>query len=1156
LDIETWLRGLGLERYERAFRDNEIDWQLLPKLTPDDLKEMGVAAIGHRRKLLEAIAALSIGPSAQTAAPSQNTHAERRQLTVMFCDLVGSTALSVRRDPEDLRDLIGAYHHAVAEVVRGFDGFVARYMGDGIMIYFGYPRAHEDDAERAARCALALVEAVSGLELAEELQARIGIATGMVVVGGSAPEHDVVGETPNLAARLQSLAQPNAVLIDENTRRLIGGLFEYRDLGAVQARGFTETVSAWQVLRPSVVASRFEALRATSPTPLIGRVEELEFLLRRWDRAKNGEGQTVRLSGEPGIGKSRMAAALAERLREEPHHHLRYFCAPHHQGTALFPVITHLEHAAGFARDDTPAAKLEKLRQLFGQGRLGHLRRRVAAHSGHRSRNSDQEAELSLLAAAGVRQALVADLLSLPNAGVLPEINLSPQRKKEKTFEALLGLLEDLSRKRPVLMVFEDVHWIDPTSRELLDLTIERVRRLPVLLIITFRPEFQEAWSGAAHVSTLLLNRLDTTEGTVFAETVAGKALPDEIVTHIAARADGVPLFVEELTRAVIESGLLRDEGDRYSLDRPIPSFAIPPSLHASLLARLDRLGPTAKEIAQIGAGIGRDFSYDLLAAVAQHGKSKLRDALSRLTDAGLVLQRGVPPDALFQFKHALVQDAAYGTLLRSPRQALHAKIANAVQTHFPEIMDNQPELLAHHYAEAGFIEKSVAYWGKAGHRSVARSAMAEAAAQFQRGLDQLALLPDNSARQRQELEFRIALGAALQAVKGLAAPEAGSEYARARMLWEQLGAPSEFLRLPFGQSMYHMNCGELDLAQRLGEDLLRLSRERNDTAGVVLGHFCCGRSLMYTGRFGSSRLQLEEVLALYDPISHSSLLFLHQAGFHPRLVSQAYLGIILLCLGYPDQALARCEGVIAEARRLAHPPILAESLALAALPLSLVDDCTVLGECADQLVMVASEQGFPQWRAEGTIYRGWVKAKNGDVIEGISLLRSGSRAFRATGAEMWMPYGFALLAKGCEIGGKIEEAVTQLDAALEIVERTGVRWLAAELNRHKGQLLLQQGHPEAAEELYRKALSIAVEQEAKLWELRAAVSLARLRRDQGRRAEARDLLAPVYGWFTEGFGTQTSRKQRPCSTSSEALNGHCGLAARPGSGAVRGGLP
>jgi class 3 adenylate cyclase/predicted ATPase len=1116
VDIASWLHGLGLQQYDQAFRDNAIDASVLPDLTAEDLRDIGVDLVGHRRKLLAAISALRSNTASDPVASAAD--GERRQLTVMFCDLVGSTALSVRRDPEDLRDLIGAYHHAVAEVVTRFAGFVARYMGDGILIYFGYPYAHEDDAERAAQCALAILEAVSGLKLAEELCARIGIATGTVVVGGGAPEHDVVGETPNLAARLQSLAEPNTVLVDENTRRLIGGLFEYHYLGAVEARGFSGTVSAWQVLRPSAVASRFEALRASTPTPLVGRNEELEFLLRRWERAKKGEGQAVLLSGEPGIGKSRITAALAERLHEQPHHHLRYFCAPHHQETALHPVITHLEHAAGFSRDDPPAAKLEKLRRLVGQGRLGHLRRRVAARAGQRSRNSEQETELLLLAVAGVRQALIADLLSLPTGSALSEMNLSPQRKKERTLESLLGLLEDLSRKRPVLMVFEDVHWIDPTSRELLDLTIERIRRLPVLLIITFRPEFSEAWSGAAHVSTLLLNRLDAGEVTELAESVASKALPNEVVTHIAARADGVPLFVEELTRAVVEGGLLRDEGDRYALDRSIPSFAIPPSLHASLLARLDRLGPIAKEIAQVGAAIGREFSYELLAAVAQRGKAQLQDALSQLVDAGLVFQRGIFPDATLLFKHALVQDAAYGTLLRGPRQALHALIAETLETQSPELMDSRPELFAQHYAEAGLVEKSVTCWGKAGQRSVARSAMAEAAAQFQKGLDQLALLPDTPKRQRQELEFCSESGAVLTALKGQAASETGHVFARARELWEQLGCPQEFLQVPYGQSRHHAARGEFDRAQRLDDDLLRLSLQRNAAAGLVLGHFSSGRNLAFVGRFASSRSHLETVLELYDPISHRSLA--RQTGFHPHLVSQAWLGIDLLCLGFPEQALAQSSATIAGAQREAHPLTLAVNLSNDARLLSLVGDDAALDERADQLFAVATEQDFPLYGAQGTIYRGWVKVKNGDVTEGTSLLRRGSVAYRATGAKLLVPHFVALLADACEIAGQIEESSTLLDDALRIVERTGERWLEAELNRHKGRLLLRQQHTDAAEGLYHKALNIAVEQEAKLWELRAAVSIARLRRDQGRYAEARDLLAPVYGWFTEGFGT------------------------------------
>jgi predicted ATPase len=507
-----------------------------------------------------------------------------------------------------------------------------------------------------------------------------------------------------------------------------------------------------------------------------------------------------------------------------------------------------------------------------------------------------------------------------------------------------------------------------------------------------------------------------------------------------------------------------------------------------------------------------------LLHAVSRLPEEELETALCRLVASELVFQRGTPPDAVYSFKHTLVQDAAHGSLLRSARQQLHAQIAEALEAHSPEMMDSQPELFAQHYAEAGAVEKSVACWDKAGRRSVARSAMAEAAAQFQRALDQLALLPDNRERQRQELEFCAALGAVLIAVKGNAAPETGDAYARGRELWERLGSPSEFLHIPYGQSRFHLYRGELGRAHRLAEDLLCLSRQRNDSAGLVLGHHFSGSTLMFAGRFASSRSHLQEALALYDPNSHRS--FVGQVGTHPQVLSQAFLGIVLFCLGFPDQALARSSAAIVEARRVAHQPSLAVNLNLGTLPLWLVGDNAALDERADELIAVATEQGFPYWRAMGTIYRGWVKAKNGDVVEGISLLRNASIAYRATGAGLWIPYHTALLAEACEAAGQIDEALSLMDEAFQIVERTGERWFAAELNRHKGQLLLRQGKSEAAEDLYRKALSIAEEQEAKLWELRAAVSLARLRCDQGRHAEARGLLAPVYGWFTEGFDT------------------------------------
>ena len=1092
MDVADWLRKLGLGQYESAFHANDVDAEVLRKLTTEDLIAIGVTSVGHRRRLLDAIAALGSKAPASPEAPVR-AEAERRQLTVMFCDLVGSTPLSTRLDPEDLREVIAAFHHAVAEVVGSFDGFVAKYMGDGVLIYFGYPRAHEDDAERAVRAGLGVTDAVRRLDVGSvKLRARVGIATGLVVVGdligeGSAREQSVVGETPNLASRLQGLAEPGSVVIAASTRRLVGGLFDYRDLGAVDLKGMVEPVPAWQVLRPSVVASRFEAMHGSLLSPLFGRDEEIDLLLRRWAHARAGDGQIVLVSGEPGIGKSRITMELQALLQAERHFRQSYFCSPYRQDSALYPFIDQIGRAAGFAPVDSATSKLEKLEALLARGEP-----------------PDEDV------------ALLADLLSLPVSERYLLPNLSARQKKEKTLEALIGRLESLARRRPVVIILEDAHWIDPTSRELLDLTVDRIRNLPVLLIVTFRPEFQPPWADQAHATMLALNRLDRRDRIALIKRIAdGKTLPHDVVAHIIERTDGVPLFVEELTRSVLESGLLRQEEDHYVLEGPLPALAIPTSLHASLMARLDRLG-SARHVAQIGAAFGRWFHHRSLRAVSGLPEDELQASLARLVGSELIFQNGTPPDAVYTFKHVLVQDAAYGSLLRTTRQELHKRIAEALETLSPELIESQPEFFARHYGEAGLVEKSVFYWSKAGHRSVARAAMAEAAAQFQKGLDQLALLPDKPERQRQELEFYSSLSVALRAVKGQGASETGHAYASARELWERAGSPTEFVQIPYGQSRYHAHRGEFDLAQRLDEDLLRLSRQRNDVAGLVLGHLSSGITLMFVGMFASSRFHLEKALALHDPIFHRSLV--QQAGVHPHVFSQAYLANVLFCLGFPDQALARSEAIIFEARRLSHPPSLAGSLAIGMRLRSLVGDDAALDEGVNQLVALATEEGFPHWRTQGEIYHGWVKVKNGDVADGTSLLRSNTTAYRASGVELFVPHYIDLLASAYEIEGRFQEGLALLDEALQVAERTGERWLEAELNRHKGELLLRQGHSEAAGELYRKALSVAREQEAKLWELRAAMSLARLRRDQGRRAEARDLLAPTYGWFTEGF--------------------------------------
>jgi len=1105
VDIAAWLSSLGLRQYARSFGENDVDPDVLLELTVDDLLELGVRSVGHRRKLLAGIAALrretENSGKVDALPPEENVRwtppsmAERRQLTVMFCDLVGSTALSARLDPEDMRDVVNTYYGAVTKIIVEAGGFVSRYMGDGVLAYFGYPQAHEDDAERAIRAGLAITDAVPCLNVQlVELQARVGIATGLVVVGdvigeGSAQEELVVGETPNLAARMQALAEPNTVVIAAGTRRLVGALFEYHDLGAVNVKGIPRAVSAWQVLRSGVVASRFEALRGMTLTKLVGRDEEIDLMLRRWDRAKAGDGQVILVSGEAGLGKSRIAETLNERLNAEAATRVRYYCSPYHQDSALFPFVDQLSRSAGFARDDLPAIRRKKLETLIAP-----------------------------IAPPEEDVALLADLLSLPAREQQHLSDLSPERKKQRTLEALVRQLEGLASKQPTLIIFEDAHWIDPTSRELLDLAIERVRGLPILLVITFRPEFQAPWTGQPRVSVLALNRLDRGDRAALVQQVAaGKAMPEEVVDQIVDRTDGVPLFVEELTKTVLESDLLREEDDRFVLDRALPPFAIPTSLHDSLMARLDR-SEAVRHVAQIGAAIGREFSFSLLQTVSRLPQQELQLALDRLVASELVFQRGVPPDAVYTFKHTLVQDAAHSSLLRSARQRLHAQIAEALESHFPELMDSQPELFALHYSEAGMIEKAVDYWGRAGRRSIARSAMAEAAAQLRKGLDQLALLPDSAERRRQELEFYSALGATLRYVKGHAAPEVGDVFARARQLWEELGSPSDFLHVPYGQARYHMYRGEFETVLKLDEHLLRLSNERNDSAGLVLGHDSSGRDLCLAGKFAAARAHLEQVLALYDPSMHSSLV--RQTGVHPRVVAQGHLGIALFCLGFPDQAMARSQAAIDEARTLEHPPSLAASLAQNLRLLSCTADDAKLNHRAEELLFLATEQGYPLYRFVATIYRGWAKVKTGGVTEGISLLRSGAGAYRTIGAEARTPYHIGLLARACALAGQSEEALSLLDDALRLTERIGEGWFVAELYRHKGEFALRQGQASDAAACYSEALALARKQGARLWELRATVSLARLRRDQGDHAKAHELLEPAFRWFTEGFDT------------------------------------
>jgi class 3 adenylate cyclase len=814
INVADWLCRLGLEQYAPAFAANHIDAEVLPELTADDLLGLGVTSIGHRRKLLAALAALR-SEASQVATASTSAaisgEAERRQLTVMFCDLVGSTAVSAHFDPEDLREVIGAYHRCVADTVAPFAGFVAKYMGDGVLIYFGYPEAHEDDAERAARAGLAVIDAVGRLSTPEKLNVRLGIASGLVVVGdligaGAAQERGVVGETPNLAARLQALATPGTLVVAESTRRQIGALFEVEDLRPQQLAGFAEPQSAWRVVGESGVLSRFEALRSQA-TPLIGRDEELDLLLRRWRQAKAGEGRVVLISGEPGIGKSRLSAALSQALQSEPHTRLRYFCSPHHQDSALYPFIVELEHAAGFTRDDTAEEKLGKLTELLAPAASG-----------------DDETTL------------VAELLSLPNSAA--NLNLSPQRKREMLFEALLHRLEALARSRPVLMVFEDAHWVDPTSRELLDLTLDRASRMPVLVVVTFRPEFRHAWNGQPHVTTLGLNRLGGHDGAALVERLAGNAgLSPEIVGEIVERADGVPLFVEELTKAVLETADRDNRVAAVLAAGPLPEFAIPATLHASLISRLDRLGPIAKEVGQIGAVLGREFGYDLIEQVAGRSSEELQLGLERLAGAGLLFRRGVAPQSSYLFKHALVQDAAYGTLLRGRRQELHARVTAVLEQNFADLVERQPELLAHHLTAAGDTARAVDQWLKAGRHSAERSAHHEAIGHYERGLRALTASPEGPARSNQEIELQLARGLSLFTVAGFSAAGAFEIYDRARELSEQRGDHRQQFMSVYGLWQSTSGAGAIEDAQKLSDRLLQLTAGSADDGLRLQAH-------------------------------------------------------------------------------------------------------------------------------------------------------------------------------------------------------------------------------------------------------------------------------------------------------------------------------
>ena len=1107
--IAEWLASIGLSEYTERFVENAIDFSVLGDLTDQDLKELGIL-LGHRRKMLRAIAELrgEVSPAPQIGSKIVSREgAARRQLTVMFCDLVGSSALSVRLDLEDLRAVIGAYHACIAEVITKSEGVIARYMGDGVLAYFGFPRAHEDDAEQAIRAGLALVDAVAKLktDVNTVLQVRVGIATGMVVVGdligeGAAKEQEVIGETPNLAARLQTLAMPGTVLICESTRRLTEGQFEYRNVGPAMLKGWAEPLPAWEVLGTSGVESRFAALHKTRLTPPIGRDEEIDLLLRRWHKAARGEGSAVVLTGEAGIGKSHIAEALEERLKEtEPLVTVRFFCSAHHTNSALYPFIRQLERAARFERTDSPDAKLAKIAALLAQSGAA----------------PDQVVPP------------LANLLSVPADGRYQLPELSPQKRKEMTLEALLTQLTALATRQPVFVAFEDAHWADPTSFELLTLTLERITQLRVLMLITARPEFVPPWPGHAHVTTVSLTRLNRRNGAALIERVtAGKTLPEEVMEQILARTDGVPLFVEELTKTVLETGLLRAQDDHYVLNRPLPPMAIPTTLHASLMARLDRLAPV-REVAQIGAVVGREFSYELLSIVAGLPRERLDEALAQLVRSELIFCRGEIPRAVYSFKHVLVRDAAYSGLLRGRRAGLHATIADAFEERFPEIVEAQPETIAHHLTEAGLFEKATGYWLLAGKKTAMRSANLEAIAHLERGIEATSHLANGVRKDRLELDFQVALGPCLIATQGPASNKAVATFARARELCERLGDTPEQLQIMFWLTTASVIRGELPVAQETIAALLHLTETRGDRPALLNATRGQAMIRLFMGRLTDAREAIERAFAEFEASSEDDQLAARAAGQDAGVADLALMSWVLWLLGHFDAAITRIDAAIERADVINHPHSQAYACYYAAVLHALRGEMSRAQRYADRCRALSEEHGFRQWHGLAQAVRGICVTSLEPSSRAGEEVRAAMDEYRSAGYQLGITALYVLLCPGLLLEQEYEAALALIEQGLTTVSRNSERIFEAELYRLKARTLVLRGTKDDGTELLQKALRTARCQRAKALELRAATDLAALWMDQGRREEALEVLTPVYGWFTEGFETQDLKQAK-----------------------------
>ena len=1031
----------------------------------------------------------------------RGSDAERRQLTVMFCDLVGSTELSERLDPEDLRELLGAYQQTCGGVIGRYDGHIARYVGDGLLVYFGYPQAHEDDPQRAVNAGLGIVEAIEVLntDIGRSditLAVRIGINTGVVVAGDIGTgerreEMGIVGETPNIAARLQALAEPGTVVIGAPTQRLVDGLFICEDLGLERVKGVSEPVSVYRVREQSGAPSRFEASASRGLTPLVGREEELGLVLKRWEQVKDREGQAVLLSGEAGIGKSRIVRGFQERIANELRNRVFYYGSPFHSHSAFHPVIEQLERGLRFDKNDDAKEKQDKL-----------------------------DATLSAL---GLPLAEIApvlmSLLSIPADDRYSSLDVSREELKKRTLDAFATVIGAMASQAPVLMVVEDLHWIDPSTLELLSVLIDQLQSSRTLMLLTFRPEFEPPWRSYGYVTALALNRLSRRDSVAIVTKITkGKPLPRGLLDQIIAETDGVPLFLEELTKTLLESGQLEEMGDRYGLAGSLTPVEIPASLKDSLIARLDRLGPV-KELAQLAATLGRSFSHELLSAVSLLSEQELEKGLSRLVEAELVYSRGSLPAATYEFKHALVRDAAYDSLLRTSRQTYHQRIAETLERRFADLSESQPEVLAHHWTEAGLAERAIHYWHEAGQKAIERSANVEAISHLSKALDLLKKLPETRARAEQELSLLIALGVPLMATKGGAAPEVEETYRRAREIGPYVGETPQLFPSLRGVWQFCLMGGKLQSARELGEQLLTLANKAQEPDLILQAHLSLGMSLFWLGEFIESRAHLEQVNLLYDSSQHRSHAFIY--GADPGVVSRFYDARALWHLGYIDQALEENQEACNLAEKLSHPHSLAWSLAFTASLHQLRRDVPATQGQAEATIALCSEHMFPFWLAWGTILQGWVFGE-GQRDESVSQIRDGLAAYRATGAETARPYFLTLLAEVYGKTGEIDDGLMVLNEALQTADQTANRCFEAEMHRLHAELLLSRSDHDqiVAETHLQKAVGIARHQEAKSLELRAAMSLSRLWAKQGKHESARQLLTEVYSWFTEGFDT------------------------------------